>query len=306
MFKKFLRFLRIINKKTFDIQIFLIPTHIRAKVQIFLFCFFPQLVSYLSIKSAKLPSNTQKFKSISKNLDEFIVLNKRNFNKKKIDFFIRSKKNDYSNLRNKNVFLLNPLYIENETKKRISNQKDMKLLKFNHKRFIYVTSEHTILKIFIKNNLNVLFIQIWKNDGKKFYMDKWEKPIYRNVLKYCKNRKNSFVVDVSYNTTCTTHYTSSAIAGSSFFAKVCNKVNIYNWDFYMKENPKSFNFFKLANLLYPLDFRLKNNVFLETSLWHWYFIFRISKLKTVSVDGYLKYIASNKKIIKRLKKIFCR
>ena len=53
-------------------------------------------------------------------------------------------------------------------------------------------------------------------------MDKWEKPIYRNVLKYCKNRKN-FRCRVSYNTTCTTHYTSSAIAGSSF-AKVCNKV----------------------------------------------------------------------------------
>ena len=137
-------------------------------------------------------------------------------------------------------------------------------------------------------------------------VEKWEKPIYKRILKYCKKRKNSFVVDVSYNTTCNTHYTGSAVTAALFFAKVCEKVNIHNWDFYMSKNPKKYSFFKTVNLLYPLKFRLKNNVFLETSLWHWYFIYKLLKLNNVSVNGYLKYIASNKKITSQLTKIFCK
>ena len=306
MLREILKFLRFVNKKTLDIQVFLISTHIRVKIQVILFCIFPRYVSLLSIKSAKLPRPEQRFDLNSNNLNEFIVLNKRNFKEKEVNFFIRSKKNNFKYLKKKKIFLLNPLYIKNETQKRISNQKEMKLLIYKNKNFIYVTSEHTIVERFIKNNLNVLYVQTWKNNGKNFFLEKWEKPIYKRILKYCKKRKNSFVADVSYNTTCNTHYTSSAATAALFFAKVCEKVNIHNWDFYMSKNPKKYSFFKTVNLLYPLKFRLKNNVFLETSLWHWYFIYRITKLKNVSVNGYLKYIASNKKITSRLTKIFCK
>ena len=312
MLREILKFLRFVNKKTLDIQVFLIPTHIRAKIQVILFCILPRYVSLLSIKTAKLPRLDQRFDLNSNNLNEFIVLNKRNFKEKEVNLFIRSKKNNYEYLKQrkllnlkKKIFLLNPLYIKNETQKRISHYKEMKLLIHKNKNFIYVTADWQVVESFIKNNLNVLYIQDWQNNGKNFFLQKWEKPIYKRILKYCKKRKNSFVVDVSYNTTCT-HYTSSAIAAASFFAKVCEKVNIHNWNFYMSKNPKKYSFFKTVNLLYPLKFRLKNNVFLETSLWHWYFIYKLLKLNNVSIDGHLTGVVKNNRVIHRLERIFCK
>ena len=42
----------------------------------------------------------------------------------------------------------------------------------------------------------------------------------------------------------------------------------------MSKSPKDYGL-KLS-LLYPSNFRIKNNVFLEMSLWHWVFIYRLS------------------------------
>ena len=63
---------------------------------------------------------------------------------------------------------------------------------------------------------------------------------------------------------------------------------------------------KTVNLLYPLKFRLKNNVFLETSLWHWYFIYKLLKLNNVSIDGHLTGVVKNNRVIHRLERIFCK
>ena len=309
MLKKILKFLRIINKKTFDIQLFLIPTHIRAKIQILLLCFFPNFINLLSIKGAKLPTKDEKFNLNSKNskkLNECIILNKRNFKEKKINLFIRFKEKKYLNFKNQKIFLLNPLIVENEIKSRLTNIDSMKLEQPKNKNVIYVTAEHTLLKKFFKANVNILYIQTWKNSGTNFYLEKYEKSDYKKALNYCKNKKHSFVVDIAYNTTCATIYTSSAVAAAAFFAKSCDQVKIYDWNFYLKKNPKNLSFLKRINLLYPTNFRLKNNVFLETSLWHWYFIYRLTNLKNVSITGNLKYIINDKKIIKILKKLFCK
>ena len=51
--------------------------------------------------------------------------------------------------------------------------KKAKLQLYKNKRFIYVTSDHSIIKKYIKNNLNVLFVQTWKMMDKIFY-EKWE------------------------------------------------------------------------------------------------------------------------------------
>ena len=74
----------------------------------------------------------------------------------------------------------------------------------------------------------------------------------------------------------------------------------------MKKNPKKYNFFKTVNLLYPLKFRLKNNVFLETSLWHWYFVYKLLKLTNVSIDGHFTGVVKNKRVVNRLERIFCK
>ena len=304
MIKKILNFSRIINKKTFNIQLFLIPTHIRVKIQIFFFCFFPNFINLLSAKGVNLPKKNERFVFNSNKLNECIILNKRNFKEKKIKLFIRSKKKNYSKFKDKKIFLLNPLIMENETKNRHINMDETKIQKFKGKRFIYVSADHTIVEKFIKANVNILYVQTWKKRGKKFYLKKEDKPIYKNILEYCKNKKNCFVVDIAYNTTAYV-YASSAVAAACFFAKSCQKVNIYNWGFYLK-NTKNFSFFKIVNLLYPLGFRIKNNIYLEISLWHWYFIYRLVNLKNVSITGNLKTIAVNKKIVMTLKKIFCK
>ena len=72
----------------------------------------------------------------------------------------------------------------------------------------------------------------------------------------------------------------------------------------MKESPKEYGYFKTLNLLYPSNFRIKNNVFLEMGLWHWVFIYRLSQLKNVNISGYLKDIIEKKNITKRLLRIF--
>ena len=40
------------------------------------------------------------------------------------------------------------------------------------------------------------------------------------------------------------------------------------------------------------------------SLWHWVFIYRLSKQKNVQIGGYLKDICKKKDIVKRLLEIF--
>ena len=91
MIRKILDLLRIINKKTFNIQLFLIPTLIRAKLQIIIFHFCPKLVRLLSIKTAKLPSKEERFLYKETEINEFKIINKHNFKFDSADLFIRSK-----------------------------------------------------------------------------------------------------------------------------------------------------------------------------------------------------------------------
>ena len=89
-----------------------------------IFHFFPKLVSFLSKKSAKLPNKEQRFVFNKSQLDEVTIINKQNFKFNSIDLFIRSKKYDFKNLKkSKNIFLLNPFYIENEIKNPIGVEK---------------------------------------------------------------------------------------------------------------------------------------------------------------------------------------
>ena len=116
MFNKIIKFLRLINKKTVNIQIFLIPILIRAKLQILIFHFYPKLVRLLSIKTAKLPNKEERFVFNKTQLDEFRIIDKRNFKFNTSDLFIRSKIYNFKDLKkSRNIFLLNPFYIENET-----------------------------------------------------------------------------------------------------------------------------------------------------------------------------------------------
>ena len=304
MIYKILSFLRIINKKTFDVQLFLIPILIKAKFQILIFHFFPKLVSFLSKKSAKLPNKEQRFVFNKSQLDEVTIINKQNFKFNSIDLFIRSKKYDFKNLKkSKNIFLLNPFYIENEIKNPIGVEK-RKLLIMKKKNVYYVTGDSTLLKEYLKKKLNIVYVQLWKKNGKKFFIDKWEMNERKKALEYCKKNSNSYVLDVGLETSCKTLYCGSATIAALTFAKLTKNLKIFNWDFFMSKSPKNYGYFKTINLLYPSNYRIKNDVFLEMSLWNWVFAYRLSKLKNVKITGYLKDICKKKEIVKRLLKIF--
>ena len=304
MKKKILVFLRYVNERTFNIKLFLILTSIRAKLQILVFHFYPNLVRLLSIKSAKLPNNKEKFFLNKTRLDEFKIINNKDFNFDTSDLFIRAKKYDYRDLKKyKNIFLLNPFYTENETAKFLpASQKKLLILK--RKNIIYVTADNSFLKEYLKNKLNILYIQVWKKNGKKLYVSKEEKNSRKKFLKYCSKNKNSYLLDAYFDTNCKTIYCNSAIIASLALAKLTKKLKIHNWNYYMKLSPINYGYFKTINLLYPLNFRIKNNVFLEMSLWQWVFVYRLSKLKNVKIHGFINGILNKKQIIKRLLKIF--
>ena len=304
MTSNFVNFLRTMNKKTLNIQIFLIPTLIRAKLQIIIFHFCPKFLRLLSIKTAKLPSKEEKFKYNETRLDEFNIIGKHEFKFDTVDLFIRSKLYNFEDLEKfQNIFLLNPFYIENETVNYLPAVKK-KLLVIKKQNVFYVTSDHTFLKEYLKHDLNIIYIQLWTKKEKKYHISQEENNLRDEALEYCKKNKNSYVIDVCFETDCQTLYVGSATIAALTFAKLSEKLNIHNWDFYMKESPKDYGYFKTINLLYPSNFRIKNNVFLEMGLWHWVFIYRLSKLKNVRITGYLKDICGKQKIIKRLLEIF--
>jgi hypothetical protein len=304
MINKILNLLRKINKKTFDIQFFLIPTLIRAKLQILIFHFCPKLVRFLSIKTARLPNKEERFLYNKEQLDELKIINKQNFRFESIDLYIRSKKYNFQDLeKSKNIFLLNPFYIENETTNHLPPSKK-KLLMIEKKNVYYVTSDHDFLGEYLKYKINIIYIQVWKKRKKELFISQEESKLRNKALEYCKENNNSYVLDVCFETNCKTLYIGSAIIAALTFTKLTKKLNIYNWDFYMNESPKDYGYFKTLNLLYPVNFRIKNNVFLEMGLWHWVFIYRLSKLKNVQITGYLKDICGKQKIVKRLLEIF--
>ena len=304
MKSNFLNFLRTINKKTLNIQIFLIPTLIRAKLQIIIFHFCPKFMRLLSIKTAKLPSKEERFKYNETRLDEFKIIGKHEFKFDTVDLFIRSKLYNFEALEKfQNIFLLNPFYTEKETVNYLPAAKK-KLLVIKKQNVFYVTSDHTFLKEYLKHDLNIIYIQLWTKKEKKYHISQEENNLRDEALEYCKKNKNSYVIDVCFDTDCQTLYVGSATIAALTFAKLSEKLNIHNWDFYMSKSPKDFGYFKTINLLYPSNFRIKNNVFLEMSLWHWVFIYRLSKLKNVHITGYLKDICNKKDVVKRLLKIF--
>ena len=152
--------------------------------------------------------------------------------------------------------------------------------------------------------ISIVFIQTWKKDGKKFFISKEETKSRKKFLKYCKKSKNSYLLDVHFETNCKTIYCNSAIIAALTFAKLTKKLKIHNWNYYMNSSPENYGYFKTINLLYPLKFRIKNNVFLEMSLWQWVFAYRLSKLKNVKINGFINGILNKKGITKRLLKIF--
>ena len=304
MINKILNFFRAINKKTLNIQFFLIPTLIRAKLQILTFHFCPKLVRFLSIKTARLPNKEERFFYNEGQLDELKIINKQNFRFESLDLYIRSKKYNYQDLeKSKNIFLLNPFYTENETINHLPPSKK-KLLMIEKKNVYYVTSDHEFLKEYLKYKINIIYIQVWQKRKKELFIPQEESKLRNEALEYCKENKNSYVLDVCFETNCETLYIGSATIAALTFAKLTKKLNIHNWDFYMNESPKDYGYFKTLNLLYPVNFRIKNNVFLEMGLWHWVFIYRLSKLKNIQITGYLKDICGKQKIIKRLLEIF--
>ena len=304
MINRILNFLRIINKKTFNIQLFLIPVLIRAKLQILIFHFCPKLVRLLSIKTAKLPNKDERFIYNKEQLDELEIINKGKFKFDKLDLFIRSKLYSSRDLEElENIFLLNPFYTENETVNYLPPSKK-KLLILENKNVYYVTSDHEFLREYFKYEINIIYIQVWQKNKKQYFISKEENIMRDKAVKYCKKNENSYVLDVSFDTNCKTMYVGSATIAALTFAKLSKKLKVYYWDFYMNKSPMEYGYFKTLNLLYPTNFRIKNNVFLEMSLWHWIFIFRLSELKNVQLTGYLKDICQNKDIKKRLLEIF--
>ena len=304
MIYKILNFLRKINKKTFNIQLFLIPTAIRAKIQILIFHFCPKFVRILSIKTAKLPNNKERFILNNKSLDEFQIIDNQKFKFKTSDLFIRAKKYNTKDFKKyKNIFLLNPFYTENETVNFLPASKK-KLLVIKKKNIFYVTADHTFLEEYLKNKLNIVYIQVWKKDGKKLFISENEIRARKKFLKYCKKNKNSYLLDSYFETNCKTIYCNSAIIAALTLAKLTKRLKIHNWNYYMNSSPKNYGYLKTINLLYPLKFRIKNNLFLEMSLWQWVFVYRLSKLKNVKINGFINGILNKKEITSRLIKIF--
>ncbi len=304
MIKKILLFLRFVNKNTFDIKLFLILTSIRAKIQIFIFHFYPNLVRLLSIRTAKLPNYEEKFILNKEKLDEFKIFNKNRFNFITSDLFIRAKKYNHKDfIKYKNIFLLNPFYTKNETAKFLTAAQK-KLLIIRRQNIFYVTADPSFLSEYLKNNLNTVFIQVWKKKGKKLYISAAEKKSRKKFLEYCLKHKNSYLLDAYFETDCKTIYCNSAIIAALALAKLTKKLNIHNWNYYMNKSPKDYGYLKTINLLYPLKFRIKNNVFLEMSLWQWVFVYRLSQLKNVKINGFINGILNKKAITTRLLKIF--
>ena len=301
-----LKFLRFVNNKTINIQLFLIPTHIRAKIQLLVFFFFPKLTYLFSIKTAKLPNKNERFKKQTNKISEIKLFGKLKKFNNHCHLIMRNSKFDFNSIPKSHYkFLLNPLYVKDDTKgdNFIKTHKKKIFLKKDNKTY-YVTSDGRALDVFIKRKLNIIFIHRWnKYKNKKIYLKGNEKSL-KAAKRYIKRNKNSFIFEFQYQTENSTIYDGSGVAASLVFSQICKKLEIHNWNFYLQKNPKNLSTFMKINLLYPLSFRIKNNVFVEMGIYTWFYCYRLSKQKNIKINGFINEIIKDKQIIKKLKQIF--
>ena len=298
-----LNILRKVNNKTFQIPLFKIPIYLKSRIQILTFIFFPIYLRFFSLKTAKLPNGSEKFKNIGKKLTEVKIFRSVNFVFQNITIYIRSNRKIFlekTNSANGVIFLVNPFINYSENKDHHLNVNEKKIYITRKKNIVYATADDLTLNRFIEKKLNFVFFYIrYKNDMLSF-MPKSLKIAYD----VCKHNKNCSVVELLINTNCSTLYITSSIATVLAATLKAQKVIVYDWNFYMRESVINLNFIKKIFLMYPDNLKIKNNIFFELFLVHIYFVNRLKEQSNVFIKGHLSDFVNDIKIIKRVKKIF--
>jgi hypothetical protein len=298
-----LKNLRNFNNKTFQIPIFKIPIYLKSRIQIITFLFFPNYLRFFSLKTAKLPNESEKFKNIAKKLTEVKIFRSANFIFKNITIYIRNNRKIFHekiNSANGVIFLVNPFINYSDNKDHHLNANEKKLYINRKKNIFYATADNLILNRFIEKKLNFVFFYVrLKNDKLSFVPDYLKK-----AYDVCKHNKNCSVVELLVNTNCSTLHFSSSIATVLAATLKAEKVKVYDWNFYMRESVINLNFIQKLFLMYPNNLKIKNNMFFELFLTHVYFVYRLKEQSHVFIKGHLSDFVNDIKIIKRVKKIF--
>ena len=169
-----------------------------------------------------------------------------------------------------------------------------------NKESIFTTTDLRILKYYINNNVNVIYIRVTIIDQEN----------NKRVINPVNESQELKIIDLRMytNNTCKHFIIGSGIAAIIAFYLLSNKTKLYGWNHYQNKKLSSMNLieFIFKIFFYSRDFITKDCV--EYSLIHLFFAYFLKDLENLQISGNIDYYENqlfDKLITKRLIKIFC-
>jgi len=92
-----------------------------------------------------------------------------------------------------------------------------------------------------------------------------------------------------------------SLCALSFFA---DKINVYGWDYYLKESPSDMTYWQLIFNLGALKLDVfRSRLHFECGIINYYYAYHISKLSNVDNYGYLGQLEKHKKLIDKIERV---
>jgi hypothetical protein len=306
MYLHILKILRLINNKTFKIRFFKIPTVIRTKIQTYFFHFFPKYSYLFSLKKNRFPIKDERIKKTENVLDDIIILDNQTFFDE-VNLIFRGYAPYIDNAnekmkifsKKKNVFLVNFSLLKN---KNIPENQNYYYPELGEKHRVLFTPDFPVLhlscgpEVFSCMDKNQPFIYIQKyilKNGKlnisgvnNINDDIIENEKINKIKEYVKHNKTCKFIKFYFKSP-HNFRTGSGINAALVLSKISKKLNIYGWNFFLEESPKTFNYWKALNLFSPIKYKINNPAFFERFVIHCLYSNRLRELKHVSQYGYL-------------------
>tara|TARA_Y100000294_G_C8533805_1_gene328120 strand:- start:14 stop:1036 length:1023 start_codon:yes stop_codon:yes gene_type:complete len=179
---------------------------------------------------------------------------------------------------------------------------------YKNKNIIYVNSRHDLLEMLKKNGHEIMSIETHLADENGDFISTLE-PIssYLELINSGKCKRIS-IAEKIYLTPMLPPYANWAPTGSllqticalSYFA---DKINVYGWDSYLKNSPKTLNKWSLLLKMYKYNFDTIWRAQFESALINFYYGFSFSRLSHISIFGHVGQLGNHEKLIKKIERV---
>ncbi len=187
-----------------------------------------------------------------------------------------------------------------------------KAKEFKKKNLFYVTAEPKLIKLFSKKGHKTIVLNTYKQEKyNKFKAigKRWRSKYFLKLIKKYKCKRIS-IVENFFKVQDGKNFPSWAQTGS-FLPSLCalsffsQRINVYGWDFFLDKSAKTMTYFELLAKMYIHQADIKRSLsHFEEALYNFYFANQLSKQKKFQIFSNLGSINYQKKLIKKIERVF--